>query len=38
MLKSGANLRAIQQQLRHELLGTTLEYLSISDSLILDED
>ncbi|WP_410514032.1 site-specific integrase [Paenibacillus sp. BR2-3] len=38
MLKSGANLRAIQQQLRHELLGTTLEYLSISDSLILDEE
>lgn len=38
MLKSGVNLRAIQQQLRHELLGTTLEYLSISDSLILDEE
>lgn len=37
MLKSGANLR-IQQQLRHELMGTTLEYLSLSDSLILDEE
>ncbi|OKP95025.1 tyrosine-type recombinase/integrase [Paenibacillus sp. P46E] len=38
MLKSGANLRAIQQQLRHELMGTTLEYLSLVDSLYLDEE